>query len=267
MFGREKEYNQVLFPPEKIEEAINALLITLSKIEDVEYSTTFSYKSGESEQTTIRNSDTHQRFTGLQSDRFSFRLTCPQKGIYFSIFKNDYRMIVSIEDFPDIGDIERVLHVFDRNYEKYKVPTEEALKKISVFIGHGRNKLWRDLKDHLQDLHGIDVTAYETGARAGLTIHEILIDLSSSASIAFLVHTGEDIDKDGNAHARENVIHETGLFQGKLGFRRAIVLLEDGCNEFSNISGLQQLRFPKDNMKEIFGDVLAVLRREFTSTK
>jgi predicted nucleotide-binding protein len=35
------------------------------------------------------------------------------------------------------------------------------------------------------------------------------------------------------------VIHEAGLFQGKLGFARAIVLLEQDCNEFSNIAGLQ----------------------------
>ena len=87
--------------------------------------------------------------------------------------------------------------------------------------------------------------------------------MSAESSIAFLVHTAEDEDKDGTYHARENVIHETGLFQGKLGFKRAIVLLEDGCNEFSNISGIQQLRFAKDNIKESFGDVVSTINREF----
>ena len=37
---------------------------------------------------------------------------------------------------------------------------------------------------------------------------------------------GEDEHKDGSVHPRENVIHEAGLFQGRLGFPRAIVLLE-----------------------------------------
>ena len=46
--------------------------------------------------------------------------------------------------------------------------------------------------------------------------------------------TGETEDIDGNLHARDNVIHETGLFQGRLGFRKAIVLLEDCVAEFSN---------------------------------
>jgi hypothetical protein len=35
--------------------------------------------------------------------------------------------------------------------------------------------------------------------------------------------------------------HEVGLFQGRLGFEKAIVLLEDGCEEFSNIKGLVQM--------------------------
>lgn len=39
--------------------------------------------------------------------------------------------------------------------------------------------------------------------------------------------TGEDEDKEGKLNARPNVIHEIGLFQGRLGFSRAIVLLED----------------------------------------
>jgi predicted nucleotide-binding protein len=77
--------------------------------------------------------------------------------------------------------------------------------------------------------------------------------------------TGEDETTGGLTLARQNVIHEAGLFQGKLGFSKAIVLLEDGTEEFSNIAGIQQIRFAKGNIKETFGEVLAVLRREFGS--
>jgi predicted nucleotide-binding protein len=82
------------------------------------------------------------------------------------------------------------------------------------------------------------------------------------AGIAFLVLTAEDELSDGKSQARMNVIHEAGLFQGRLGFTRAIVLLEEGCEEFSNIQGLGQIRFPKDKIKEVFDDIRQVLERE-----
>ena len=75
--------------------------------------------------------------------------------------------------------------------------------------------------------------------------------------------TGEDTMEDGTVRARQNVIHETGLFQGRLGFTKAIVLKEAGTEEFSNLHGVNQIRYSKGNIKETFGDVLAVLKREF----
>jgi predicted nucleotide-binding protein len=74
--------------------------------------------------------------------------------------------------------------------------------------------------------------------------------------------TAEDEQVDGNKRARMNVIHEAGLFQGRLGFTRAIVLLEDGCEEFSNIQGLGQIRYPRGNIKAAFEEIRQVLERE-----
>ena len=136
-------------------------------------------------------------------------------------------------------------------------------REISIFIGHGRDLQWRELKDHLQDQHSFKVVAYETDPRAGLSIKEVLQSMADSPSFALIVLTGEDVDADGGIHARENVVHELGLFQGRLGFTRAIAMLEQDVTEFSNIHGLTQLRFGKGRIKETFGDVLATLRREF----
>jgi predicted nucleotide-binding protein len=82
------------------------------------------------------------------------------------------------------------------------------------------------------------------------------------AEFAFLVLTGEDEQADGSVNARLNVVHEAGLFQGKLGFRRAIVLLEEGCQEFSNIHGLGQIRFQRGNIAASFEEIRRVLERE-----
>jgi predicted nucleotide-binding protein len=164
----------------------------------------------------------------------------------------------------DRSSIESASYVFERHASGCKLPpvaTKE--KKPVVFIGHGRSPLWRDLKDHLQDKHGVVVTAYETGARAGHSIRDVLEQLVDESSFALLVMTAEDEQADGALRARQNVVHEAGLFQGRLGFSRAIMIVEDGVEDFSNLHGIQQIRFNRGNIRETFGEVLATLRREF----
>jgi predicted nucleotide-binding protein len=125
--------------------------------------------------------------------------------------------------------------------------------------------MWRELKDHLQDKHNYRVEAYEVGARAGHVIRNILEEMLTRSSLAFLILTAEDETAEGGMRARQNVIHELGLFQGKLGFSRAIILLEEGTEQFSNIQGIEQIRFSKGNIRETFGEVLATIRRELSS--
>jgi hypothetical protein len=168
---------------------------------------------------------------------------------------------------PTRQGIEAVFNRFEEYAPSSRLPEPPKAAKVvvppKIFIGHGRNPLWRDLKDHLTEKHYYEVIAYEVGSRAGHTIRDILEDMLTKSSIAFLVLTGEDRDEDGKFHARENVIHETGLFQGRLGFSRGIIILEEGTEEFSNIQGIDQLRFSRGNIKEVFGDVVAVVKREF----
>ena len=164
---------------------------------------------------------------------------------------------------PTRDKIESVFAILDKDAERCRVPEEaEPSQPVRVFIGHGQNPQWRDLKDHLHEKHGYSIEAYEIGSREGHTVRDILERMLDASSVALLVMTGEDATEDGLLRARQNVVHEAGLFQGRLGFSRAIILLEDGTEEFSNIHGLHQIRFSKGNIKESFGDVLAFLKRE-----
>lgn len=166
------------------------------------------------------------------------------------------------------SNIYNLFEIFERGKEKAVIvfpDQSDQHEHVKIFIGHGRSVGWRDLKDHLQDKHGYQVVAYETGARAGHAIRDILEEMMAEASFAILVMTGEDTQADGAIRSRQNVIHEAGLFQGKLGFPRAIILLEEGVEAFSNVDGIQYIGFAKGKIKETFGDVLAVLKREFDS--
>ena len=136
------------------------------------------------------------------------------------------------------------------------------MDKKRVFIGHGRSIVWKDLKEFIQDRLKLHWDEFNRVPIAGITNITRLSQMLDEAGIAFLVLTAEDELSDGKMQARMNVIHEAGLFQGKLGFTKAIVLLEEGCEEFSNIQGLGQIRFPKGKIKEVFEDIRQVLERE-----
>jgi predicted nucleotide-binding protein len=132
----------------------------------------------------------------------------------------------------------------------------------NIFIGHGRSPIWKDLKDFIQDRLDLPWDEFNRVPIAGITNIARLSEMLDDAAFAFIVMTAEDELADGKIQARMNVIHEAGLFQGKLGFTKAIVLREDGCEEFSNIQGLGQIPFPKGNIKAIFEEVRRVLERE-----
>jgi len=131
-----------------------------------------------------------------------------------------------------------------------------------VFIGHGRSLIWRELKDFLQDRLCLPWEEFNRESTAGVATTARLQEMLGRSCFAFLVMTAEDEHADASLHARENVIHEVGLFQGRLGFAKAIVLLEDSCAQFSNIEGLGQIRFPAGKISAKFEEVRQVLERE-----
>jgi predicted nucleotide-binding protein len=160
--------------------------------------------------------------------------------------------------------IHDIFGVFESNAAQSRLPEpSEPRQEPIVFIGHGRSEAWKELKDHLRDKHAIDVTAYEIGARAGHHVRDIIEDLLGKSSFAVLVMTGEDETGEGVLRARQNVVHEAGLFQGRLGFSRAVVLIEEGTESFSNIEGIERIPFARGNIRATFGDVLATIQREF----
>lgn len=189
------------------------------------------------------------------------------------IIKSDYISVENLNTYSNIISIHnriatRVLDfatIIQKRLNHTNVDAEEKSmqeNKKHIFIGHGRSNLWRDVKDFLQERLKLVCDEFNREPTAGITTIERLEMMLLLADFAFIVMTGEDEHSDGSIHARENVIHEIGLFQGKLGFKKAIILLEEGCSEFSNIHGLTQIRFPKGNILSKSEEIRRVLERE-----
>lgn len=137
-----------------------------------------------------------------------------------------------------------------------------ASDSICVFLGHGRSKLWTRVKMFLEDDLGLATVAYESESRAGESIVPILETMLEQATFAILLLTAEDETPAGSRRARQNVVHEAGLFQGRLGFRKAVLLLQEGIEAFTNIDGLQHIPFSGDKIEQAFYELRRVLKRE-----
>lgn len=132
-----------------------------------------------------------------------------------------------------------------------------------IFIGHGRSPEWLKLRIFFSETLGLPCDEFNIEPTAGLQTANRIETMLASARMALLVMTGEDQHSDGTTHARENVIHEIGLFQAKLGQRRAIVMLENGCARFSNLDGLTTINFPKGDIMARSEEIRGVLAREW----
>jgi predicted nucleotide-binding protein len=156
------------------------------------------------------------------------------------------------------------------DFEKLKPSSASKLtlkvkeKPHKVFIGHGRSKLWARLQVFVKDELQVETVSYESESRVGESIVHILEKMLNQATFAVLVLTAEDQTEEGGKRARQNVIHEAGLFQGRLGFDKAILLVQRGLEGFTNVDGLQYIPFSDDNIEETFYQLQRAMKQKGT---
>jgi hypothetical protein len=144
-----------------------------------------------------------------------------------------------------------------------KTPAEPSSPSPEcIFIGHGRSKLWARLKIFLEEELCLATVTYESESRVGKSIVPVIEKMLGQATFAVLVLTAEDETAEGTKRARQNVVHEAGLFQGKLGFDRAVLLVQKGMEGFTNVDGLQHIPFDAEAIEQTFYELTRVLRRE-----
>ncbi len=171
------------------------------------------------------------------------------------------------EPYLIAGMIERVVRAME---DHLKTPDPASLIAVSavpkqggkIFIGHGRSLVWRELKDFLKDDLHLEPDEFNQEPTEGRLIGERLRQMLDEACFAFIIFTAEDSRGTTPTVPRLNVVHETGLFQGRLGFEKAIVLLEDGCEKFSNIDGLVYIPFPPNRISATFENIRKLLRKQ-----
>lgn len=185
-------------------------------------------------------------------------------GLYFpphQTSKNDETVRRINKLTNDLGRLNS--EQLDEEVESIKPKQRKTSKgEGKIFIGHGRNKIWARLQVFLQDELDLETLTFESESRTSESIVNILTEFLDTSSFAILVMTAEDETENGKIRARQNVIHESGLFQGRLGFEKVIILKEDKTEDFSNIAGLQYISFSGDNIEQTFYELQRTLKKQ-----
>ena len=173
---------------------------------------------------------------------------------------NILRMADTFAAVKKLGDItEKAISHMKRTIRE---PVSGLPAGKMIFIGHGRTLDYLQLEKFLEKRLKLEVEEFDR--LLPTSTKERLEEMLDNSQFAFLVMTAEDeIVDDRSAgeqgktrmQARMNVVHEAGLFQGRLGFDKAIIMLENKCEEFSNIHGVHQIRFDKGKIDATFDRV------------
>ncbi len=137
----------------------------------------------------------------------------------------------------------------------------DLLPPPCIWMIHGRSQDWRIVAECIENGLGLRVAEFERELTAGLSVIERVWRMLESVCFAIAVMSAEDRQPDGTVRTRQNVVHEIGLAQGRLGRDKALVLVEEGVDSFSNIDGMIEVRYEPGDIRGALGRVQDRIRR------
>ncbi len=143
-----------------------------------------------------------------------------------------------------------------------KIRRSARRRKSAVFISHGRSPspLWREVQQFLEQDLGIETLEQGRGSTPGRSTVEKLTEASNLCHRAIVVVTVDDTSSFGEHRSRENVMHEIGFLQAKLGFDRLVILHEEGALGPHYLADFVNISFPKGNVRAAMIDLERELR-------
>ena len=147
---------------------------------------------------------------------------------------------------------------YKKEFEKEKLKIVKKNKKTNnkvfdnrVFIVHGHNNEAKDSLSNFLRKIKLDPIILHEQISGGLTIIEKL-EKYSEVEGAIALFTADDMGKSKKEEelknrARQNVVFEAGMFLGKLGRNRLIILKEKGVSDISDLDGILYIDIDSNN--------------------
>jgi sugar/nucleoside kinase (ribokinase family) len=158
----------------------------------------------------------------------------------------------------------RVTRDFIRTLDAERRGTGQS---AGIFISHGSNPEWLAVQRFLEDRFDAPVHSFESAPWGGREITEALSSYLERCRLSVCVLTAEDFTGDGRKFARQNVIHEVGLFQGQHGFDGVVLLVEEGCDFVPEAAVPYTIYFPHNKIHRTFYQLAAIAKAHGFSAK
>lgn len=133
-------------------------------------------------------------------------------------------------------------------------------RPMGIFISHGTNPEWFAVQRFIEQRFEAPVYSFESASLGGREISEVLGKYLERCSLSVCVLTAEDFTEDGKKFARQNVIHEVGLFQGQHGFDRVVLLVEEGCDFVPEAAASRAIGYPRNRITHALYRLAEVIR-------
>jgi sugar/nucleoside kinase (ribokinase family) len=140
------------------------------------------------------------------------------------------------------------------------VERRSRARPLGIFISHGKNAEWFAVQRFVEDRFASPVYSFESAPWGGHELSEALSKTLERCSLSVCVLTAEDFTDDGRKFARQNVIHEVGLFQGQHGFDRVVLLVEEGCDFVPRAATPYAIYFPHNQVYQAFYQLAEIIK-------
>jgi hypothetical protein len=142
----------------------------------------------------------------------------------------------------------------------------ERLRQCTkIWVIHGRSRAWKEVGNYLEHELNLSYCEFNDPDANHPDIIGRVREIAATSSLAVAVMTAEDATADGQKRARQNVIHEIGLAQGRLGYERVLILREHGVEDFSNMNGLDYIPFDQAHVDTAFGGLRRRIEAQFNN--
>lgn len=176
-------------------------------------------------------------------------------GALVGLALSRYKRSGALTTAPLVPSLDRGFLLFPGLTNVAKVPPP------GVFLAHGSSSEWTKVHDFLTKdcrLAVRSADALQGGPDRDVPAITGHVD-GCGFAVCILV---DDEGRSDVTAANQRVLQLAGLFQGRYGFERVAMVVEEGCDVLSNVAGIVRLDYPRGDIGRVFWQMRQMLHRE-----